>query len=234
MSVSVILTAYKRDYFNEQIQAILKQTIKPKVIYIWQNGNYINIDKYRQKYNVKIIKSDENFKFHGRFAFALLMQTEYVMIFDDDIIPGKHWINNCLTLCNEKNCIVGQNGRFYDTKTKKYYGLGSGKNLNFLSNPTKAHLVGHCWFFKKKWLSYMWKQEPFSYENGEDIHFCFSAKLFGNIDSYVAGQSTKHNKGDLKDSIYGVDKFASHKILSNHNKIRSDIAESFIKLGWKP
>ena len=85
MSISVILTAYKRDYFDEQIRAIKSQTLKPVVIYLWQNGNFINIDRLR-KQGIKLIKSDVNFKFHGRFAFALLMQTEYVVIFDDDIL----------------------------------------------------------------------------------------------------------------------------------------------------
>ena len=142
MSISIILTAYKRDYFEQQIAAIKRQTIQPKCIYMWQNGSFINVDKYR-KYGIKLIKSDENFKFHGRFAFALLMQTEYVAIFDDDIIPGKKWLENCLKLSKQKNCIVGQNGRFYTNKpTKKYYGVGSHKDQKFYINTTKS---SSCW-----------------------------------------------------------------------------------------
>jgi hypothetical protein len=233
MSVSVILTAYKRDYFTQQIKAIQNQTIKPKEIYIWQNGNYINIDRYR-KMNVKLIKSDENFKFHGRFAFGLLMQTEYVAIFDDDIIPGKRWLENCLKLSKEKNCIVGANGRNYNSKKKIHVGIGPNNNKDFLSTPCKADLVGHCWFFKKEWLKYMWRQIPFSYDNGEDIHFCFTSKLFGNIDSYVAGQSNNNmdTKADTMNDKYAQDQHASWKI-SNHQKIRINIAENFIKIGFK-
>lgn len=232
MSISVILTAYKRDYFVEQIKAIKNQSIKPTNIYIWQNGNFINIDKYRTQFGVKLIKSDVNFKFHGRFAFALLMKTEYVAIFDDDIIPGKKWLENCLNLSKTKNCIVGQNGRFYKLNPKKFLGVGPNHKNDFISTPVRADLVGHCWFFKKEWLKYMWRQMPFSYDNGEDIHFCYSAKLFGNIDSYVAGQSTLENMGDTKKNKYAADKHASFK-LGNHQSTRNMIADSFIKLGWK-
>ena len=229
MSISVILTAYKRDYFDEQIRAIKSQTIKPVDIYLWQNGNFINIDRLR-KQGIKLIKSDINFKFHGRFAFALLMQTDYVAIFDDDTIPGPGWFENCLNLSRQKNCIVGQNGRSYSPSQKKYLGV---KGFNdYVATPEKADLVGHCWFFKKEWLKYMWRQIPFSYDNGEDIHFCLCAKIFGNIDSYVAGQSTYHNRGSLKQEL-SSDQHASYKI-SNHQPTRIFIAESFMKLGWKP
>ena len=230
--ISVILTAYKRDYFQQQINAIKNQTIKPKNIYIWQNNNHINIDKYR-KLGVKLIKSDENFKFHGRFAFGLLMQTEYVAIFDDDIIPGKKWLENCIKLSKEKNCIVGQNGRIYQPSPKKrFIGVGPKKDQDYGNTPHKVHLVGHCWVFKKEWLKYMWRQLPFSYENGEDIHFCFCAKLFGNIDSYVAGQSNNDNKGDITNNQYAADKHASWK-LGGHQKTRFMICDKFMSIGWK-
>jgi len=138
VGISVILTAYKRDYFGEQIKAIKNQTIKPKHIYIWQNGNFVNVDKYRKE-GVKLIKSDENFKFHGRFAFALLMKTEYVAIFDDDIIPGVGWLENCLNLSKEKNCIVGQNGRNFDLKTKtKYVCVGPNRNKDYIRIPANG------------------------------------------------------------------------------------------------
>ena len=230
MSISVILTAYKRDYFIQQINAIKNQTIKPKNIYIWQNGHHINIDKYRNL-GIKLIKSDENFKFHGRFAFALLMQTEYVAIFDDDIIPGKKWLENAINLSKQKNCIVGQNGRIYQPSRKRFIGVGPKNNQDYIDKPCKVHLVGHCWVFKREWLKYMWRQTPFSYDNGEDIHFCFSAKLFGNIDSYVAGQ-IGDTKGDSTNNKYAADQHASWK-LGGHQKTRFMICDNFLKIGWK-
>lgn len=224
-TLSVILTGYKRDYFEEQIPAILNQTLKPDVIYLWQNENHIDLSKYRKKYGIKIVQSDENMKFFGRFTYAMLMKTKYVAIFDDDIIPGKNFLKNCMNLSKNKNCIVGQNFRNYDEKKQTFY-------ANYPINDKKVHIVGHCWFFKKEWLKYMWNIEPYTFDNGEDIHFCMSAKLFGNIDSYVVKQIGKDNNGDLK-RHYASDKHASHKLQKDFTKTRIDIVKFFIKNGWK-
>ncbi len=220
--ITIILTAYKRDYFNEQIDAILNQTIPVKSIYIWQNGNYIDIDKYRDLYNVKLIKSDENLKFHGRFAFAHIIQTKYVAIFDDDIIPGKNWLDNCLKLSQQHNCIVGANGRTLNRETQKW----SAYDVIIPDN-IKVDFVGHCWFFKKEWLKHMWQNEPMTYDNGEDMQFCMSAKIFGNIDTYVAKQVNIDDLADTRKNKYASDEHASYK-LRGHNNIRDQIMQFYL------
>ena len=213
VDITVILTAYKRDYFTQQLPAIFNQSIKPKKVYIWQNERNIDLDKYKNQYDINIIRSDENTKFFGRFAFANFIQTEYLAIFDDDIIPGSKWLENCLQLSKKNNCIVGQNGRNY-------------KNNTFV-NPNhykenEVDFVGHCWFFKKEWLKYMWYFKPYTIENGEDIHFCLSAKYFGNIKSFVAQQVEKDKMGDITQDKLAVDQHASFKI-KDHTKLRVEI-----------
>ena len=46
----------------------------------------------------RVLISSDNAYFHARFALALLAQTEYVAIFDDDSIPGPEWFENCRRL----------------------------------------------------------------------------------------------------------------------------------------
>ena len=53
---------------------------------------------------------NHNFKFFGRFAFAMLAQTEYVAIFDDDTIPGKNWFKHCLDHMIQLNGLLGTTG----------------------------------------------------------------------------------------------------------------------------
>jgi hypothetical protein len=223
--VSVILTVYKRNYIDEQIRAILAQTVIPYKIYLWQNEEHIDVTEYREKYGVSLIRADENFKFHGRFAFANLMQTEYVAIFDDDIIPGKKWLENCLRLSRERNCIVGANGRTFirDSEWTGYESL--------VREDSKSHLVGHCWFFRKEWLKYMWMLEPYTYENGEDIHFCLSARLFGEIESFVAKQTTLDEMADITKNKYSTDEYASF-LKADHKPIRDKIIHYFRRNGW--
>ena len=107
--IVVLLTVYKRKHFNKQISAILNQTKKPKDIYVYQNESHVEF-KISEK-NLSLSKSlgvnifhlhnkDKNFKFHGRFTIPLVLDSEYICIFDDDTIPGQFWLQNCLDLEN--------------------------------------------------------------------------------------------------------------------------------------
>jgi hypothetical protein len=75
--ITVILTAYKRDYFGKQIPAVLGQSIKPEKVLIWQNENHVNMRYYITLYNdsISIVQSDHNFSFWGRFALYATQNT---------------------------------------------------------------------------------------------------------------------------------------------------------------
>ncbi len=223
--VLIIMSAYKRNYFKEQIEAIKAQEgINIKKILLWQNENHVDTDFLRE-YGVEIIKSDCNIKYHGRFALPLLFDSiEYTCIFDDDTIPASGWIQNAIRCVDEKNAIVGQNGRTYNHQTKLYNGVGDN---GYCPNDTKVDLVGHCWVFKTEWVKYLWMQKQITYETGEDIQFCMSAKYHANIDSYCAKQEG-YTSGQTKLS-YASDQHATYKIYKNHNQSRSEIFEKWFE-----
>ena len=101
----------------------------------------------------------------------------------------------------------------------------------------EVDLVGHAWFFKKEWLKYLWIEEPLTWENGEDIHFAYTAQKYGKIKSYCPphpeNEIEKHSS--LKGYQYGVDDKAS-SATRNHQifyKQRNDIVKHAIENGWK-
>ena len=100
--ISIIICVYKRKkYLKEQLKAILNQSIKPAEIFILQNENHINLSKHKRKYkNIKIIKSSEN-TLYLRWAISYICKGNYIAVFDDDCIPGKRWLENCLRVCNK-------------------------------------------------------------------------------------------------------------------------------------
>ena len=53
------------------------------------------------------------------------------------------------------------------------------------------------WCFKKDWLYYMFSIKPYTFETGEDMHLCFSCKIKGNIDSYIAEHKTNDDLCDI-------------------------------------
>ena len=235
--ITVILNCYKRlNYLEEQIKAIENQTVKPFDIWIWYNnpedGSQINLnEKLQGKY--KVIQSNHNFNFFGRFGLATLAQTEYVAIFDDDTIPAPKWFELCLNTMNEVgDGILGGagvrlNSSIYNGHTK------IGWNYNPPSVTTEVDLVGHAWFFKKSSLKYFFMEEPKSWENAEDCHFSAMCQKYGNLKTYVPAIAHKPDCNPSYKGDYGRDKNASYLIKNGHMSVRNNVCKSLCDEGWK-
>ena len=111
MKLLVVLTQYKRNHLEKQIQAINNQTIKPDYLVVFQNENHVDITGLKEKYEFIHIKSDYNTKYFGRFATCFTFPVDICMVLDDDIIPGLNCLKNHMDQCIELNSIIGGNGR---------------------------------------------------------------------------------------------------------------------------
>ena len=225
--ISVILTVWKRDNLERQLLSLAEQSdVNISEVYVYQNESHIDIEYLKDKFEFTHIHcKNKNFKFHGRFTLQLLFQTEFTAIFDDDTIPNPLWLSHCQKLCEQKNCIVGANCRNY---RRSGYDCGCGNTEH-----VKCDIVGHCWFFKTKWSHYMWREKPPTYENGEDIHFCASCNIHGNIDTYFPSQPNDNPWvwGDTQ-QVLGCDEHATWK-KTGHTDQRWGIYEYWIKKGWR-
>ena len=215
--ITVILTVWKRNNLEEQLEAIYDQTADLSDVYVYQNESHVDISSLQKKYKFKHVHSkDMNFKFHGRFTLPLLFESKYTAIFDDE------------NLCDQKNCIVGANCRNYNGKGS--CGLCDGI---LTLEPVKCDIVGHCWFFKTEWIHHMWREKAFTFENGEDIHFCAACQVYGGIDSYIPTQTQVDidNWGDTKPML-GTDEIATWR-KPEHNSTRDQLYKYWITKGWK-
>lgn len=231
--ITVILNCYKRpEYLKEQIDAIKNQSIPPEDIMIWYNrpedGSSYNLDEL----GVKVAYSNYNFKFHGRFAYGLLARSKYVAFFDDDTIPGKDWFKNCLEYI-DSNSILGSAGVYLESNTYNPH-KKIGWNGTPSSNKEEVDLVGHAWFMERGLLSNLWKQNPVSWDNGEDIQLSFFSYINSGISTFVPPHpiDNKNLWGSIKGDVYGNDSNASHK-LNMHSKVRDDIVSKLIERGYK-
>jgi len=238
--ITVILTVWKRAYLEKQLNHILNQTKKPYQIWIYQNESHLQIqipEAIKKQYNISVIQSkDINFKFHGRFALPLLADTEYTAIFDDDTMPGARWLETCLNVSKRNNCIVGANGRtmkrgFEEAEGQHMIAIGDGRPIE---KEVEVDFVGHCWFFKTAWCKYLWLDRPFSWDNGEDIHFAAASQIYGNVRCFVPQMSANDYStwGDIESHL-GRDEHASWK-RNDHAKLRNDIVSYWHEKGWKP
>lgn len=236
LSLTVILTVYKRPkYLAKQIKAIENQTIKPSDIWIWYNKPEGEDFQKLDSKGYTVIRADENYKFHARFAFGLLSDAEYLAFFDDDTIPGRKWFENCLNTINSGyDGILGTSGILL--KDQKYTGCRKiGWNGEKYPYVTKVDLVGHAWFLRREYLKYLWYEPQISYENGEDIQLSYLCQKYGNINTYVPPHHKKQMQtwGSIKGNRYGDDIAASYK-KKGHYILRNKIVSECIKRGWKP
>ncbi len=215
-NITVILNSYRRPYnLKDQISAIRNQTVEPLQIWLWVNEHEDNKDFDHLAVGAdRVFDNNHNWKFYGRFAAALLADTEYVAIFDDDTIPGKRWFENCLETMKSHEGILGSAGVIL--KTDNYYmthvrcGWPSQN-----TETTPVDLVGHAWFFRREWLQYLWREKPFTWDNGEDIQFSYLAKKYGNIQTYCPPHPPDNLSlhGSIRGNELGID----DKATSNNN-----------------
>ncbi len=234
--ITVILTAYRRvEYLAEQIKAIRAQTQSPFEIWVWTNASpdqLVDISLLADR----VVVSNTNWLFWGRFALGNLARTAYVAFFDDDILPQPRWFENCLnTISSGNDGILGGSGVLlpieggYSSKSKV------GWNGRHLDEVAEVDLVGHAWFMRKEHLQFMWREEPHSWDNGEDIHLSYMALKHGGIRTYVP----VHPENDSSlwscrpdfGKVVGRKKVATFKT-KEHRSVRSEITDRYRKDGW--
>lgn len=234
--VTAILTVYKRSqYLPMQIKALREQSVPPDEIWVWCNENDSDTEDYSAMAD-RVICSNANWKFWGRFAIANLARTEFVAIIDDDILPRKHWIRNCIdTVRNGFDGILGGSGAIlpksggYSSKHKV------GWNGHHYDNATEVDVICQTWFFAKKHLQYIWRDPPDTWENGEDIHFSCSALKYGGVKSYVPPHPEDNE--DMWSCLPDFGKMANdsaavHKS-TGHRDMRNNMVDTYRRNGWK-
>jgi len=235
--ITTILNCYRRPHLLEkQIEAIKNQSVKPSEVWVWVNDSEENRDYDFDKLDgVKVFRCNHNWKFYGRFAAAMLADTKYVAMFDDDTIPGENWFKNCTTTMKTNPGILGGVGCLISGN--KYYGH---KRVGW-SNPNQevieVDLVGHAWFFERECLQYLWREKPQTWDNGEDIQFSYLAQKYGNVKTFVPPHPSDDTSqfSSLQGFELGVDDVATSNS-RNHEvfyKQRDSCVATAIANGWK-
>jgi hypothetical protein len=242
-NITVILNGFKRGRnLSAQIKAIQNQTIKADDIFLWYNypGNIF-------KYNVNVIKktksviSNHNWGVWARFYFALNAKTKYICIFDDDTIPGKRWLENCLNTIKSNRGLLGTIGLIYDSQTDYFKHTRYGWD-NPNAETKQVDIVGHSWFFEREFLVAFCREQKLLDVDlcGEDIHFSYSLQKYMNLNTYVPPHPEDDQDlwGSIKGWKLGVDTHAishQHKVKKNDvftNGV-NDYYKECITKGWR-
>jgi len=226
MKFIVILTQYKRNNLETQLEYISKQTLKPDYLVVFQNENHVNIDHLKDKYDFIHVKSDYNTKFFGRFAYCFTFPVDLCIVMDDDIIPGINCFKNYTDECLKLDSIIGGNGRHCFCNSYKNT-LKKPPDVGIRNESILIDFVGHLWCFKKEWLHYMFSIKPYTYDTGEDMHLCFSSKVLGNIDSYCCKQINNNDLCDISLNRLADDVHSSYK--TTPSELRRNVEKYFVE-----
>jgi len=237
--ITVILNAYRRPYnLKMQIDALKNQTFPPKQIWLWINAHEDNEGFDFKSLGVdRVFHNDFNWKFYGRFASALLADTEYIAIYDDDTVPGSKWHENCLETMKIHEGILGSAGIILNENKYVQHDRCGWPTQN--TEVTEVDLVGHAWFFKREWLRYLWQEKPTTWDNGEDIQFAFMAKIHGGVPTYCPPHPPDDH--DMHGSILGNELGIDHKATSTNSAVshqqffseRDMCVQVGLRNGWK-
>jgi hypothetical protein len=166
----------------------------------------------------------------------MMARTKYVALFDDDTIPGPNWFKNCHETNKTHNGILVGNG--ISVHSDKYVGRTLVGWTTQNEEVIEVDLGGHAWFFESDWLKYLWMEEPFTLENGEDIQFSYCAQKYGNIRTYCP----PHPKNDITmfSSLNGYEMGVDNVASSNNRKHaqfyaqRNACVKNATLKGWQP
>ena len=199
IDLTIILSVYKRPWALEtQYDSILSQSVKPKEIIISQNeSDNFKIPKHISD-NCKVFSSNYNWGVWSRFSAAMNAKTGYIMILDDDTIPGHRWIENCQSTFNSRSDagVLGTVGIVnQDLNYLNYERVGWPEPNNLIE---EVDFAGHAWCFPRELLIEFWKSASIGRHDlsGEDVNLSFAAQQLG-LKTYVP----PHPKDDM--SLWG-------------------------------
>ncbi len=234
--ITCIFTGYNRpDNLLKQLEEIKKQSVPAQDVFVWYNKGVV--DQVPLPNDVNVVSCNFNAKFHGRFSLALLAKTEYVAIFDDDVIPGINWFKNCLEVMDVSPGVLGTSGVKLLSNTGYSDQIKYGWNANHVTYPVEVDLVGHAWFFKTEWAKYMWQEEPLTWDNGEDIQFSYCCQKYGSIPTFVPPHPENDTSlwGNVPEVAgeWGSDEYATWLLDPQHLSIRNALCREYILKGWR-
>lgn len=233
--ITVILTVWKRNHLEEQLDVLLHQTLQPACIWVQQTQEHVDVSDIVKRYESDIVytKYEINKGVFGRFESVKDVDTPYVYIIDDDIIPGDIYLENALNACQRLQAIISPNGRLLNETDyiKEYIGDDNAFQHSFCIEDTMVDIGNNAWFFKTEWIRFFLQESPVFRHNGEDIHLSATCKLYGEIPTYVPKQIIPNESGNTK-RIYSADEHALHK-KNLFVQERQQVISFFREKGWK-
>jgi UDP-N-acetylglucosamine 2-epimerase (non-hydrolysing) len=110
-----------------------------------------------------------------------------------------------------------------------------------MKEPTFVDFGGHSWFFKTEIINYMWRDNSRLFKTAEDIEFCASSSIYGDIKTITFGTTDFQAISNYDGDRYGGTKQPDGNIIvaSSYNNPyyhyinRIEMIQHWVDKGWK-
>lgn len=159
---------------------------------------------------------------------GLFVDSEYVMIIDDDEEMGSRWVENCLETSRTTGAIVTSAG------------VAVGRDGEVLQSPALEKIReidygGRTWFLRTEWLRLLFSCYVPSWEQAEDMMISACLWIKGRIRTVLPRMPANDRSFWASDTLHINDTqtTASHSRL-NTGTIRVALLRYWIQEGWQP
>ena len=227
------MTAYRRPQnLAIQLEALEKQSIKPAEIAIWHNHHAEHpFDSATLNRYPNITSTNHNWGVWPRFLFCSEFESDYVCVFDDDTIPGRQWLENCLNTIERHEGVLGAIGVVYNRDGSWIARYGWANPIN---RTVPVDIAGHAWFFKRDWIRYYAMQARCGMRTaGEDFHFSVALQRQLGLGTYVPPHNPLDRSGwGSTRGVIGADAVALYRQPGQADNMNNAYT-AYVKAGWK-
>ncbi len=242
-TVGVMLTLYNRpQYLIEQIEAVRAQTHEVAKIWCWHQPGDTDVGNLLGRaghVTDRIFHPEENTGVWSRFYASLELETDFVLILDDDTIPGPGWVQNCLDTYERVEAPLGAVGIIYGERRDGRGERPNGHREGWCSGNNRAMMVdhiGHAWFLPMEMLRLYDATDAcqITHLAGEDYHLSWAIKQHLGIRPWVPPHPAGDRDiwGSLKGVDYGCDPAALFTQPGQSERLHQ-VHLWYVGQGWK-
>lgn len=233
--ITAVLNVFKRQQnLTKQISAIQSQSVKPDKLVIWRNDQGEKLD-LKPQIPFVVVQSSENLGVWARFTICREFKSSHYYILDDDTIPGKFWLENCLKNYESVPGVYASHGFIFKRPEINESTFRQRDQIGARRRFIKTMPVdwpGHSWFFDRETLLEALKIETCGcIIAGEDAHLAFTSQQMGRGSFVPAHGQNRDTWGSTKIEL-GEDKAAAWRI-QGQTKNMVNCINYYQSLGWK-
>ena len=210
------------------IEALQNQTVRVDRLIVhrndsWQDGIFKG---------VSWVKSSSNVGVYRRFCIGLDLDTDFLLYFDDDTIPGERYVESLINLHADEPALYSAAG--FKINHKNYADrLAFGwPNPAMTRQKVRVDWPGHSWFCHKDIVVESYKIPRWeSHLCGEDMRLAFAAQRLGFY-SYVTPYPEDQAFWGSTRGVLGTDEHATYRLIGQ-KKNMNDAMTFYRSFGWK-